>query len=314
MRLLDDVFLISARGLAPDSAVELAREGHANGAAPYDFSPSKLNAWLLTSAPASGRGARREVRWPDRAKIRDEAKRLERMDARVAWAGSEHYPIKLAAGLGEKTPPWVLIAGEAERLAAPQCAVIGSRTTPPELLEAAERLGRELAEARIVVSSGMAAGADRAAHRGAAEGAAGTLAVPAQGLLGVEPRWCGHLRSAVTLLGLGLPGAGFQTGVAIARNHAIAALSEALVLVASGVRGGSSYALKWALGHGRPVWCFENGNRTPEANARLLAAGHARPLSLGMSAESWAAEISEEIGRGPKAAETSEVLQLDWLG
>ena len=91
----------------------------------------------------------------------------------------------------------------------------------------------------------------------------------------------------------------------------IAALGDALVLVASGVEGGSKYALRAALRRRTPVWCFECGARTPPANAGLLRAGHARPLSLGGKADAWAEEIIRALpaaGRpaGPHASSRSQ--------
>jgi hypothetical protein len=209
------------------------------------------------------------VAWPSLFQMRRLAALLERAGARLAWRGRDDYPKKLLCGLGDAAPHWAWLAGASARWSHPACAMIGSRQSPPRLLGAARRLAFALAEAGVAVVSGMATGADTAAHEGARAGRAGTLAVPAMGLLtaglpvpgmrnekdGIQNSETRSQKPGCRLqnvegkggnferqswLGLDRPDAPFSAGLAIRRNDVIAALGEVLVLVASGLRGGSS--------------------------------------------------------------------------
>ncbi len=60
-------------------------------------------------------------------------------------------------------------------------AIVGSRTATPTGISIATRLGRELAEAGLVVVSGLARGVDAAAHRGAIDATGRTIAILGSG-------------------------------------------------------------------------------------------------------------------------------------
>lgn len=299
MSLFDDLFLISAKGIAPRDILEVRNAASREAGSSISIGqlqPAEIHRWVVSIL---GSGSRGRIVWPRRGVIERPASRLEAIGAAVAWRGDDTYPNRLIANLGEDAPAWVLVVGDRARLESTQCAVIGSRETPPAFAEGAYRLGNALAEAGIVVTSGMARGADEAAHAGALEGAAGTVGIPARGLLRVIPSLPPHVKSKMTLLGLAAPRAEFNTGLAIRRNYAIAALCDVLVLVASGVTGGSTYALNWTLRRGRPVFCFEDGKYTPQGNAGLLRARAAAPLHLHGDAQEWVARIREAVSKSP---------------
>jgi DNA processing protein len=152
-------------------------------------------------------------------------------------------------------------------------------------------LARALAGAGVCVVSGLAAGADRAAHEGAMEATVGTLAVPARGLLELDLSPCLGEEAPMTCLGLDRPDAPFTAGLAIRRNDVIAALGDGLVLVASDLKGGSAYAVRWAIAQGAPLWCLTKGHATPPGNLHLTRHGLARPLDAAAPPEDWLAEI-----------------------
>jgi predicted Rossmann fold nucleotide-binding protein DprA/Smf involved in DNA uptake len=206
--------------------------------------------------------------------------------------GCAGYPARLAERLAPP-PGLVWLAGARGPLSHPACAVVGTRRTSARLLRAAWELGRALSLEGVAVVSGLARGADALAHAGALQGWAGTVCVPACGLNRVHAPYADHPRAA--LVGLAPPTAPFSAGLAVRRNALIAALGDGLVLVASDLRGGSAYAVRWALNRGAPVWCFEDGPATPPANRLLLARGVARPLSLDAPAASWAAAVAPAL-------------------
>ncbi len=84
-------------------------------------------------------------------------------------------------------PPPFLYALGSETAFAPAVAVVGSRNPTQYGLSMARRLGADLAAAGFVVVSGMAAGIDAAAHRGALSAGGKTVAVLGSGLGVIYP-------------------------------------------------------------------------------------------------------------------------------
>jgi hypothetical protein len=146
------------------------------------------------------------------------------------------------------------------------------------------------------------------------------LAIPARGLLWHDLARSRGPRAAWTFLALDRPWAPFSAGLAIRRNALIAAMGEGLVLVASDLVGGSCHAVRWALARRRPLWCLEDGRRTPPANRHLLRAGLARPLSLAEGPEAWVAAIAPALAEASLSAFVAAGpgafagQQLDWVG
>lgn len=306
-----------------------------------DADPSIWSAAAISAALTQELAARasRPIRPPTLRSAKSIQSELTKAGVRLLWADDPAYPTRAMAALGEPAP-WMFVAGDAAKLAAPQIAVVGSRETAPPLLRAAERLGAALSARGIVVTSGLAPGADQAAHAGAlapfakspgprsgvsprsavfklhAPAPVGGLAVPARGILPAlaESPFAPPAASGLAWLGLGRPEDPFGAGLAIRRNHAMAALAEGVVLVASRATGGSLYAVNWALANGKPVWAFEAGSRTPAANAALIRSGRARALPLRESPEDWAELVSTDAAREKKQRRRPAPTQLEMLG
>ncbi|MEJ7845416.1 MAG: DNA-processing protein DprA, partial [Acidimicrobiales bacterium] len=99
----------------------------------------------------------------------------------VAVPGGAGYPEALVQ---DPEPPAVLFSlGAPDVLAGPRVAVVGTRRCTRYGYEVARDLGAQLASAGVAVVSGLAAGIDGAAHRGALDaGAAPPIGVVATGL------------------------------------------------------------------------------------------------------------------------------------
>lgn len=208
----------------------------------------------------------------------------------------------------------VTVLGDPQRLLAPAITIVGSRKTPGRLLTAAASLARVLSDEVGPVVSGMAAGADSAALAGAVRGRSGAIVIPACGLARVPKRALALAEnSSATFLGIFPFYAPFNAGYAIQRNNVLAAMGRALVLVASDLKGGSTYAVNWALAHDIPVFCFESGASTPAANAHLIRTGHATPLNLRSNPDNWAEAIFSSLLEAPKSARRATSRQLDYL-
>lgn len=115
-------------------------------------------------------------------------------------------------------------------------AVIGGREVEPELLVAAEEVGRRIAEQGWVLISGGLGGVMEAASRGAAN-AGGTV-------VGILPQGDGHVANEFVQIPI-------ATGLGYARNSVIAHSAEALVAI--GGSYGTLSEIAMALNLGRPV-------------------------------------------------------------
>jgi len=117
------------------------------------------------------------LRAPDEPALAASLGWLEKPGHRLVVASAPDYPPQLLA-LAD-APPVLFLRGEPVRLAGPQLAIVGSRGPTPAGRETAFDFAVRLARAGLVITSGLAAGIDAAAHRGAL--AAGAARWPSAG-------------------------------------------------------------------------------------------------------------------------------------
>jgi DNA processing protein len=191
------------------------------------------------------------------------------------------YPTRLKALQG---PPAVLhVAGGLDRflslVGGEPVAIVGARKASPYGMEIARSLGRGLAAAGIVVLSGMALGIDSAAHTGALQARAGTVAVLPGGADRAYPRakrtLHEHIREAGAAVSELPPNACVWRWAFPARNRIIAALAAMTIVVEASERSGALVTAGFARSLGRPVGAVPGRVTTPQARGTnaLLAAG-----------------------------------------
>jgi DNA processing protein len=155
-------------------------------------------------------------------------------------------------------PPIVVWqAGLPGLCARPTVAIVGARQAGPASRSMARRLARGLAEAGLVVVSGLARGVDAEAHRGALETSGRTVAVLGSGLDVIYPREHLSLARDVAASGALLselpPGTPPVARHFPLRNRLISGLSRAIVVVEAGEKSGSLITARMALEQGRDV-------------------------------------------------------------
>jgi DNA processing protein len=155
-------------------------------------------------------------------------------------------------------PPTVLwVRGNRSALSRPAVAIVGSRAASAYALEVGTRLGRELADRGVVVVSGLARGADGAAHRGCLSVSGSTVAVLGSGIDVIYP--AEHRDLAVSICKDGAlvselgPGAPPLPEHFPLRNRLISGISLAVVVVEAAENSGSLITARYALEHGRDV-------------------------------------------------------------
>jgi DNA processing protein len=264
-------------------------ERHAAALACLGAGPRRLRQFLDGLAPEQAWEALSSGRHPAdperayRAKTSDAVLEevtaaCERSEISVLLRGGPGYPVDLAR---DHQAPAVLFARGDPSVcdALPRVNVVGTRSATPYGLGVASELGRGLAEAGVVVVSGLARGIDTAAH----SGALGARGAPVLGVLGTAPdapapRLQAVLRREVAASGSVLseipPGTtGAPAWWFVVRNRVMAALAHVVVVVECHVRGGALHTVKAAVERGVPVAAVPGSVRSPASagtNALLV--------------------------------------------
>ena len=174
--------------------------------------------------------------------------------------GEGAYPTRL--GALEAAPPLVFARGELDAdLWARTIAIVGARQPSQEALTLARQLAEKLARHGYTVASGLALGIDKAAHCGALNAGGKTIAVLGSGVLNVYPavnrELAGRIQAQGALLSELNPGWGVNAQRLVARNRLISGLSQAVVLVESGLDGGAMYTARFAREQGRHIATYD---------------------------------------------------------
>lgn len=214
----------------------------------------------------------------------------------VLLPGDPCWPSALT---GDPDPPAVLFTlGDPDLLTGgAAAAVVGTRRSSRYGLDVAHRLGADLAAAGIRVVSGLAAGIDGAAHRGALDArGAPPIGVVATGLDVVYPR--GHRQLSAEVAGAGVLLSEWPLGTRPtrwrfpARNRIIAGLSGAVVVVESAAAGGAMHTVDEAARRDRPVLAV------PGPVTSLVSAGTNRLLADGAAPACDADDVLIALGLG----------------
>ena len=139
-------------------------------------------------------------------------------------------------------------------------AMVGSRRISAYGLEAGERLAFQLASLGAVVVSGLAAGGDSAAHRGALRAGGLTVGVIGGGHDILYPRASRCLYEDLAVRGAILseypPGTGHQAAHFPVRNRIISGLCQAVVVIEAPEASGALITASRALDQGRDVFAL----------------------------------------------------------
>jgi DNA processing protein len=164
-------------------------------------------------------------------------------------------------------PPVVLyVRGNAELLAQPGIAVVGTRHPTPYGSGMAERLACDLAAQGLVIISGMARGVDTAAHRGAISTKGKTVAVFGTGVDVFYPKENSRLAEQILALGGALISE-FPLGTFAApqnfpiRNRILSGMSLGVLVVEAAEYSGTRITARCALEQNRDVFAVP-GNVT----------------------------------------------------
>ena len=148
--------------------------------------------------------------------------------------------------------------GQMKQISQPCVSIVGTRMASLYGRKQARDIAKELAKFGFCIVSGMARGIDYEAHMGALEVGGTSVAVFGNGLDVIYP--AEHLELYQALLKQGCVISEFPMGRGAdkqsfpMRNRIVAGLSSSVVIIESGIRGGSMITANFAIEYGREVF------------------------------------------------------------
>jgi DNA processing protein len=242
-----------------------------------DEAPSGMAAAIFERSPELRR------RWATSAARNDPgvvAARCAELGVRIILPPDPDFPPQLIDD--PRRPAVLFVQGDPSVLDARRVGIVGTRNPTRRGAQTAARFGHELADAGVVVVSGLALGIDGAAHRGVvASGGAPPVAVVANGHDSPYPKRHGDLWRVIAERGAvisewppGTPPDAFRFPQ---RNRILAALSEVVVVIESRERGGSLITAREAAERGIDVFAVPGpiDDRASAGTNALLEVGAA---------------------------------------
>ncbi len=230
---------------------------------------------------------------PRIATAADAARELEavhRHGGRMIFIGETPYPALLEAS--EAAPPVLGVRGDLGLLDRAMVAMVGARNASAAACRFARGLASDLADADLVVVSGLARGIDAAAHWGALDG--GTIGVVAGGFDVAYPPENADLQAKIAAQGLVIAempvGTQPQARHFPRRNRIIAGLCAGTVVIEAAPKSGSLITARLAAEAGREVMAVPGSPLDPRAQ------GCNALIREGATLVQSAADVLESLG------------------
>jgi DNA processing protein len=235
--------------------------------------------------------ARSYLALPDDATLESDLKWIATSGVRLLASTDPDYPPQLHQVPG--SPAVLYVLGNVQTLAAPQLAMVGSRSATPGGRRTAHEFAACFARAGVTITSGLATGIDAASHEGALLGGGETVAVCGTGLDRVYPtqhsRLAARIRANGALVSEFPPGTPPRQMNFPRRNRLISALSLGTLVVEAARRSGSLITARHAVEQGREVFAIPGSIYNP------LAAGCHELIRQGATLVEGPADVLSEL-------------------
>lgn len=246
-------------------------------------------------SPDSLQWAEEEVEWCARKRIQ------------MIFYGEPEYPDLLAEC--DDAPFMLYYKGCGKLSNRRSISMVGTRLASVYGKEACNIVVGDIARYHPLIVSGLAYGIDIASHRAALENGLETLAVLPNGLDMIYP--ARHREDAIKIMEQGGLVTEFPRGIKpqrvnfVKRNRIIAAISNAVVVVESRVKGGSMITAEYACNYNRDIFAVPGRVSDPNSFgcnyliaknvAAIYNSSAAIPSALG-----WDASVTPDPGLQPK--------------
>jgi len=204
------------------------------------------------------------------------AEQLQNEGFQVIPVNAPEYPVVLKENLKIKSaPPVLYIKGRTGLLHEDAVAIVGSRKAGDKALLFTDHVAKKAVKEFKVVVSGFAKGVDKQALDSALEAHGKSIIVLPQGILtfqsGFKKYYEQIVNGDVLVLSTFFPKAGWDVGLAMARNAYIYGLAKEIYVAESDSKGGTWEGALAGLKLGRSI--YVRYPKTPEANANLKLVG-----------------------------------------
>ncbi|MGD2118156.1 MAG: DNA-processing protein DprA [Chromatiales bacterium] len=228
---------------------------------------------------------------PDEQQIENDLQWLSHEQNHLVSIFDNNYPELLKSI--DDAPVALFASGDIELLHQPQIAIVGSRNPSRGGSDNAFAFARHLAASGFTITSGLAAGIDASAHRGALAAPGTTIAVTATGLDRVYPAQHRELAHQIADSGLLVsefpPGTPPRAGHFPRRNRLISGLSLGTLIVEAAIQSGSLITARLASEQGREVFAIPGSIHNP------LSKGCHRLIKQGAKLVETAQDIVDEL-------------------
>lgn len=204
---------------------------------------------------------------------------LDKWQSAGIWIMSRkdpEYPYRLKDKLQDAMPSILFGVGNKKLLNTGGLGVVGSRNITKNDQQFTSEIAKKAAlDGRSIVSGG-ARGVDETAMLSALDSEGTAIGILADGLLekSLSKKWRKHLKNnSLVLISTFYPEAGFNVGNAMARNKYIYCLSDAALVVQSGLKGGTiNGAMENLKKEWTPLWVKQT-NDSNTGNIQIENAG-----------------------------------------
>lgn len=196
----------------------------------------------------------------DEETIENEAKKIfescKKNKIKIIGLYDQDYPYKFK--LIEDRPLVLYVDGDLELLnATNNIAIVGTRSPSQEGYEISSIMAEKLTEEKCSIVSGFASGCDEAAHYGCLQAKGRTLAlIPTGHLIALKqnrPLYNMIILNGGCIVSELPPSAKAEKYSFVDRNRLIAAISEGVIVIEGGLKGGTSHTVKFAQQYNKPV-------------------------------------------------------------
>ena len=278
----------AAGALIAAAGGDLAEVARARRAARVELPPAAL-AFLST---------------PDERAISADLEWLAASGTVIVLCTDPEYPPLLRQTAG--APAALYVQGSLSLLAAPQLAMVGSRSPTPAGRSTAREFAAWFARAGFTVTSGLATGIDAASHEGALRAGGATIAVFGTGLDRVYPSanraLAERIRAQGALVSELPPGTAPLRENFPRRNRIIAGLAVGTLVVEAARVSGSLITARQALEAGREVFAIPGSIHSP------LSHGCHQLIRQGATLVTEARDVTEQFGFSVSKERLTDVL------
>lgn len=199
------------------------------------------------------------VAFRDYAQVEEEIKFIEKYKIKTLFITDTNYPKRLLNCYD--SPTLLYYKGEADLNNDKIVAIIGTRSNTDYGKQVTEKLVKDLAGQQVLITSGLAFGVDAIAHKSAVKNGLPTVGALAHGLDQVYPFDHSSLAKDMIRNGGGLL-TEFRSLTRPdkhnfpSRNRIVAGMSDAIIVVETGIKGGSMITAELANGYNKDVFAF----------------------------------------------------------